>query len=156
MNQTIYEKDFNLWLETTINSLKNHDFETLDVKNLIEELQDLGKSDKNRLESNLTILLAHLLKLKVQYDAPEMMTRSWYNSIDEHRTRVNKQLAKIPSLKSYLNNAMDEAYRDARKLAIKEGKRASFGVRIPNEKEYPSICPFNLEQILDEDFYGIS
>ena len=155
MNPTIYEKDFNLWLESTINNLKNHNFENLDVENLIEELQDLGKSDKSRLESNLTILLAHLLKLKVQYDAPEMMTRSWYNSIDEHRTRVNKQLAKTPSLKSHLNNAIDEAYYDARKLAIKEGKRASFGVRIPHENEYPSTCPFDIEQILDEDFYRI-
>ena len=156
MSQTIYEKDFNLWLETTINNLQNHNFEALDVENLIEELKDLGKSDKSRLESNLTILIAHLLKLKVQYDAPEMMTRSWYSSVDEHRTRVNKQLIKMPSFKSYLNTAIDEAYRDARKLAIKEGKRASFGVRIPDENEYPTTCPFNIDQILDEDFYGIS
>lgn len=153
MTKILYEKDFHIWLDETINNLQNHQFEALDVENLVEELKDLGKSDKNQLESNLTILLAHLLKLKIQSDAPETITRSWYNSIDEHRNRVNKQLVKIPSLKVYLNTIIDDAYIDARKLAIKEGKRASFGVKIPSENEYPMICPFNLEQILNEDFY---
>jgi hypothetical protein len=156
MNQTIYERDFNLWLETTINNLKNHNFEALDIDNLVEELRDLGKSDQSSLESNLTILLAHLLKLKVQYDAPEMMKRNWDNSVDEHRTRIDQQLGKIPSLKRYFNTVIEQSYHTARKLAIKEGKRASFGVRIPNENEYPTTCPFDPEQILDEDFYGIS
>lgn len=153
MTNILYEKDFHVWLEETINNLQNHQFEALDIENLVEELRDLGKSDQNRLESNLAILLAHLLKLKVQSDAPESMTRSWYNSIDEHRNRINKQLVKMPSLKSYMNTIINESYLDGRKLAIKEGKRASFGVRIPEEDEYPEICPFNIEEILNEDFY---
>jgi hypothetical protein len=153
MTNILYEKDFHVWLDETINNLENHQFEALDIENLVEELRDLGKSDKNRLESNLAILLAHLLKLKVQSDAPESMTRSWYNSIDEHRNRINKQLVKMPSLKPYMNTIINESYLDGRKLAIKEGKRASFGVKIPEEDEYPEICPFNLEEILHEDFY---
>ncbi|EAZ91704.1 hypothetical protein CY0110_26273 [Crocosphaera chwakensis CCY0110] len=39
--------------------------------------------------------------------------------------------------------------------SFKEGKLAKFGVRIPQEHEYPESCPFTIEQILDEDFYGI-
>ncbi|MFM7792602.1 MAG: DUF29 domain-containing protein, partial [Microcystis panniformis] len=42
---------------------------------------------------------------------------------------------------------------DARQVAIKEGKLAQF-VRIPPENDYPKICPFSPEQILDENFYG--
>ncbi|HAO10142.1 MAG TPA: DUF29 domain-containing protein, partial [Planktothrix sp. UBA8407] len=49
---------------------------------------------------------------------------------------------------------LETAYIDGRRLAIKEGKRAQFGVRIPNQEEYSQICPFSIEQILDEDFYG--
>ena len=60
-----------------------------------------------------------------------------------------------PSLKSFLVEAIEKAYPDARKLAIKEGKLAKFGVRIPEQNEYPLICPFSIEQILDEDFYGL-
>ncbi|WP_442938296.1 DUF29 family protein [Nostoc sp.] len=51
--------------------------------------------------------------------------------------------------------AVEKAYPDAHKLAIKEGKLAKFGVRILQESEYPTVCPFSIDQILDEDFYGL-
>ena len=155
MSNISYEQDFLLWLEQTIQKLKNREFESLDVEHLIEELIDLGKSEKNALKSNLTILLAHLLKLTVQHDVPEMMKGSWYDSVVEHRQRVLNNLADTPSLKSFFPEALAKAYSDARKIAIKEGKLANFGVRIPQEKEYPQSCPFSIEQILDEDFYGL-
>jgi hypothetical protein len=99
-------------------------------------------------------LLAHLLKLKVQNDAPSSMKTSWYNSVIEHRQRVLDNLTDTPSLKSFLNEAVEKAYPDARKIAIKESKLARFGVRIPEESEYSMTCPFSIEQILNEDFYG--
>ncbi|MFM7580820.1 MAG: DUF29 family protein, partial [Microcystaceae cyanobacterium] len=46
------------------------------------------------------------------------------------------------------------SYSKSRKLAIKESKLAAFGIPIPNENNYPLICPFDLEQILNEDYYG--
>lgn len=155
MNQvkTLYENDFNLWLEYTIKQLEKQQFQALDIEHLIEELKDLGKSEKRSLESNLMILIAHLLKLKIQCDAPETIKSSWYNSIDEHRKRVKKQIKQTPSLKSYLETAIFECYNDSRDLAIKEGKRAKFGVIIPDEIVYPEVCPFTIEEILDDNFY---
>ena len=154
MSKTLYDQDFQKWIETTIYQLQKGDFSSLDIDNLIEELTELGKSEKRALESNLMILLAHLLKLKVQDDAPSSMKDSWYNSVIEHRQRVQKNLRDTPSLKSYLETAIKKAYPDAIKIAIKEGQLAKFGVRIPQENEYPKSCPFLQEQILDEDFYG--
>jgi hypothetical protein len=156
MSISIYEKDFNLWLELTIKQLESHEFAVLDTVNLIEELKDLGKAEKNALESNLMILLAHLLKLKIQSDAPETMKNSWYNSVIEHRKRIKKQLSKMPSLKPYLPKILEDSYADGKDIAIKEGKLASFGVRIPDESEYPHLCPFTIEEILDDEFYGAS
>ncbi|ACK68723.1 protein of unknown function DUF29 [Gloeothece citriformis PCC 7424] len=155
MTKPLYETDFNLWIETTINQLKNNQFESLDIHNLIDELKDLGKSDKNALESNLMILLAHLLKLTIQNDVPEMMKTSWYNSVIEHRKRIKKQIQKIPSLKPYLETIVNEAYTDGRDIAIRESKLAKHGISIPDESAYPENCPFTIEQILDEDFYGL-
>lgn len=155
MLANLYACDFNLWIEQTIQKLKNRQFEELDVEHLIEELQDLGKSEKRTLESNLMVLLAHLLKLKIQNDAPDTMTGSWDDSINEHRQRVQKSLRDTPSLKPYLATAVSSAYPDARKLAIRDGKKAKFGVRMPLENEYPNTCPFSIEQILDDNFYGI-
>ncbi|MEH2126627.1 DUF29 domain-containing protein [Nostoc sp.] len=150
-----YDRDLQLWIEQTIQQLQNHDFEALDIEHLIEELVDLAKAEKNALKSNLTILLAHLLKSRLGHDVPDSMKGSWYSSILEHRQRVLNNLADTPSLKSFLVEVVEKAYPDARKLAIKEGKLAKFGIQIPQESEYPTVCPFSIEQILDEDFYGL-
>lgn len=152
----LYENDFDLWLAQTVNQLKNQQFEQLDLEHLIEELTDLGKSNKRSLESNLIILIAHLLKLKIQHDAPEMMKGSWSDSVSEHRQRILYDLEEMPSLKSHLETAIAKVYPSSRKLAIKKGKRAKLGVRVPLEKEYPLDCPFTVEQILDEDFEGLA
>jgi hypothetical protein len=151
---SLYQKDFQLWIEQTIMQLKNRDFNALDINNLIEEITDLGKSEKKALSSNLMILLAHLLKLRIQEDAPDMMKDRWYGSVIEHRQRILVDLQETPSLKSYLPTALEKAYPNGRDIAIKEGKKAKFGVRIPSENEYPETCPFTIEQILDEDFFG--
>ncbi len=155
MSSNLYDRDLQLWIEQTIGQLKNREFESLDIEHLIEELVDLGRSEKNTFRSNLKILLVHLLKLQVQHDVPDTMKASWYSSVVEHRLRVLDNLTDTPSLKSFLSEALEKAYPDARKVAIKEGKLAKFGVRMPNESEYPIICPFAIEQILDEDFYGL-
>ncbi|WP_016950457.1 DUF29 domain-containing protein [Anabaena sp. PCC 7108] len=154
MSNTLYDHDLQLWISQTIQQLQNHEFESLDIEHLIEELVDLGKSERNTLRSNLKILLAHLLKLQVQHHVPDSMKASWYTSVVEHRQRVLDNLTDTPSLKSFLVEAVEKAYPDGRKIAIKEGKLAKFGVRVPEESEYPLTCPFLIEQILDEDFYG--
>jgi len=51
-----------------------------------------------------------------------------------------------------LETAIQSAYPDARKVAIKEGKLARFGVPVASEVVYPMTCLFTLKQILDEDF----
>ena len=154
MNNQLYERDFNVWRETIIKKIKQQDFNDIDWEHLLLELEDMGKSEKRSFLSNLTILIAHLLKLTVQADAPEMMKGSWYSSVTEHRFRVEKDLEENPSFKNYLHEVILVAYADAKKLAIKESKNAKLGVRKPNELEYPLDLPFTLEQLLDEDFYG--
>ncbi|PZV26684.1 MAG: DUF29 domain-containing protein [Snowella sp.] len=153
--QTLYDSDFQVWIEKTIDCLEKQQFNRLDIQHLIEELTDLGRSDRKELESNLMILMAHLLKLKIQNNVPEQMKGSWYDSVVEHRQRVYKNLRDTPSLKNYLETAIQSAYPDARKVAIKEGKLAKLGVPIPSEVVYPITCPFTLEEVLDEDFMGL-
>jgi len=150
----IYEQDFNLWQETTAKLIRERKFDEVDWDNLLAELEDMGKSEKRAFTSNLMILIAHLLKLKVQWDAPDTMKESWYNSVIEHRVRVKKQLRENPSFNNYFHEAIKDVYTDARKIAIKQGKLASKNVRKPNENEYPMDCPFTIEQLLDDDDFG--
>ena len=151
----LYEQDIELWRKTTIQQIRAQQFTEIDWEHLLEELEEMSKSDRQALTSNLVILIAHLLKLQVQFDAPDSMKGSWYESVNEHRFRVKDDLQEKPSLKSYLAPALTKAYPKARSLAIKDSKNAKWGVRQPSEKEYPVDCPFTLEQILDDDFYPL-
>ena len=64
--QTLCESDFQVWVEKTTDCLEKQQFNRLDIQYLIEELTDLGRFDRKTLESNLMILMADLLKLKIQ------------------------------------------------------------------------------------------
>ena len=150
----LYEKDFNLWREVIIKQIKDKNFQAIDWENLLIELEDMGKSEKRAFISNLTILIAHLVKLMIQKDATNSMKISWYNSITEHRFRIETDLKENPSFKYSIEESMTKAYKQAKRLAIKEGQKSKFGVRKPLPEEYPNLCPFTLQQLLDEDFYG--
>lgn len=69
----LYEQDYFSWLEVTAQLLRSGDLSELDRKNLAEEIEDMGRSEKRAVESNLKIVLMHLLKYKYQ---PEQRSNS--------------------------------------------------------------------------------
>lgn len=141
VNLTLYEKDYYLWLENTVQLLKDGQLSALDTNHLIEEIEDMGISQKNALESNLIVLLMHLLKWKYQ---PQKQTGSWRSSIREHRRRILKTFRNSPSLKRYFEETFDEAYQEARLQASDE-------TELPLDT-FPSECPFTQEEILNPDY----
>jgi hypothetical protein len=156
MTINLYEKDFAQWLSSQKAALKKNNWEAVDVEHLIENLE-MG-DPKNTLESDLLILIAHLLKLYIQSDAPDWMNKSWYDSIDEHRLRIQSALEKSGSLCHYLPDAVERVYPKARRLAIKEGKRAD-GRKVIKRKEsdYPTQLPDGwFDYLLDEDWYPVN
>ena len=60
----LYEVDDYLWIQKTIKLLKEKKFNELDTENLIEELEDLGRERKNKVESLLRQIIIHLLLLE--------------------------------------------------------------------------------------------
>ena len=61
--KTLYDTDYNLWVLETVKQLGKREFNALDLENLIEEVSDLSRRDKNKLKSLLRNLCEHLLKL---------------------------------------------------------------------------------------------
>ena len=139
--KTLYEQDFDLWIEETINLLKNRQLEQIDYEHLIEEIEDMGGNRKDALESNLEQVLIHLLKWKYQ---PSKRTNSWQYSIAEHSTRLNKAFMKSPSLKRYFDEVLVSCYKTARMLASKQT-----GLSVTT---FPINLPFTKENILDPDY----
>jgi hypothetical protein len=137
-----YERDFHSWIEKHISLLKTGKFDEIDAEHLIEELEDMGKSNIRELESRFVILIAHLLKWQFQ---PDKQSSSWHGSIDEQRVQLSRLLRKIPSLKRELQNAISDSYPDALYLAIKETKLS--------QSTFPQTCSYTIEQLLDKNFY---
>jgi hypothetical protein len=137
---SLYEQDYYLWLETTAKLLQEGQLCALDVANLLEEIEDMGRSEKRAFYSNLKILLMHLLKYSYQ---SEKRSNSWIASIVEHRQRIKKAFKESPSLQAYFIEIVNECYQDARELAA-----AETGLAID---AFPVEPPFTPEEILNSD-----
>ncbi|WP_448573402.1 DUF29 domain-containing protein [Trichothermofontia sp.] len=141
LSPTAYETDYLAWLETTIDHLRDRRYEQVDWANLIEELEDMGRSERRRLESNTIIILLHLLKWQYQ---PQARTGSWEASIIEHRRQVREALQTSPSLKSFLHDILAKCYFEAVKQARAE-------TQLPLVT-FPEACPYTIANLLDDNF----
>jgi hypothetical protein len=144
MDSTLYEKDILLWVEDTVSKLKKHDFENLDIKNLIEEVEALGISQKKELISRLMILLEHLLK-RLYVDSPYDYN-GWERTIRNQRAEIDLLISQVPSLQSRWEISFNDAWQRALLKVKKEYQKVSF----------PEKCPFEqtIETILNEDIWG--
>jgi hypothetical protein len=139
--QSLYERDFCMWVEEQVRLLRQGTLERLDVVNLVEEIEDLGIGAMKAVKSNLVIVLLQLLKHQIQ---TRRRSRSWQANIVEHRQRLRDDVRSSPSLRGYARAVFDEAYADARARAI-----AQTGL---SERTFPPASPYTLEQTLDPGF----
>jgi hypothetical protein len=138
---TAYDSDYFLWSAHQAALLRQGRLTLLDIDNLAEEIESLGKSDRRALMSQVQRLLVHLLKWQFQ---PRRRSVSWESSIETAREEMSRIVEDSPSLKSAIEAGMDREYKSARRKAARE-------TNLP-EANFPSLCPYSLMQILDEDF----
>ena len=136
-NYPAYDVDYAAWLAAQLEALRGGRFDRLDLEHLIDEVRGLGNSDFLRLESAIKVVLVHLLKWDIQTDH---RTRSWADSITEHRARVQDELDRSPSYRARLDDAIGRAYRRARTKAHKE-------TRLPR-RVFPEACPYVWDDIM--------
>jgi len=96
---TLYENDFVAWCEATAAKLRNKELDDLDFENLIEEVENLARSDRRELKNRLVVLFAHLLK-RIYVNLPENFN-GWELTIIEQRQQIKGLLQDSPSLKPY-------------------------------------------------------
>ena len=140
-SQQLYEEDFWLWTQTMVEALRSGSFSQLDLQNLAEEVESLGRSDRRELQSRLTVLLMHLLKWQFQSD---MQSGSWRGTLAEQRIRILKLLKESPSLRSFFEASVEECYDDAKVKASEET-----GLVMAT---FPRTCPYAIENILSIEF----
>ena len=122
--------------------LKTGHWQEVDIENLIEEVESMGRSEKRSLESRLIVLITHLLKWQYQ---PVRRGKSWELTIKGQRVNCLDVLEDNPSLKSKLDELFIKAYYRAKLEAAKET-----GL---DEDYFPEECPYTLTQLFDSKYY---
>ncbi len=137
-----YNADFYAWILHNAALLRAGKVSEIDVENIAEELESMGRSEKREFVNRLAILFSHLLKWEFQ---PELQGKSWQYTIEEQRMKVIELLEDSQSLKHEIKKKVDYAYKQALILAAKETGLA--------KKTFPQTCPFVLEDCLSEGFF---
>src|SRR5437867_3247732 len=136
-----YDADFFAWTQRTAALLRARRFDEVDVENAAQEIEDMGRRDLRELNGRLQVVLAHLLKWQLQ---PQKRTASSQTALLTQRFKIDDLLRDSPSLRAKLPDDLPRNYEHAvRRAALETGLRAD---------QFPSRCPFSLEQILDQDF----
>ena len=136
-----FEDDFCAWVEQQAAFLREGRLAAIDFKNIAEELSDMGKLERVRIESALKVLLMHMLKWDQQ---PERRSRSWASTISEQRKRIARWLKQSPSLKRRTLDMVQFGYDIARNWAATE-------THLPDD-EFPRECPYTWDDIMNRPF----
>ncbi len=136
-----YDEDFSRWAFEQANALRNGDYAGLDIENIAEELETLGRGEFSALRSALAVIVMHMLKWDHQ---PERRSRSWAISIRVQRNHAEDQIRENPSLKPRLGEALTGAYRTARLTAANET-----GLPI---RTFPPDCPYTWADVTERPF----
>jgi len=141
----LYERDYYAWILDQVRALRERRTGEIDWENVAEEIEDLGKSEKRALESQLARLVEHLLKFR---HAPAATRRrnqqGWDISIEDARHKVRRSLKDSPSLRSRVGEIFDEAYQDGRRAAL-------VSMELPRSA-IPDSAPWSFEQAMDDAF----
>ena len=138
----LYERDFAEWAIGQAELIRAGRLVDLDMENLAEEIESLGKEQYARIHSSIRVILLHMLTWDHQ---PERRTRSWVQSIRNQRDIIEDQIEMSPSLRRRRQEAVAGAYRRARLRAADET-----GLRLSS---FPAECPYPLDEILDRRFH---
>lgn len=142
MEVSNYNTDFYAWCMQQAKFLENGEYKNLDLENLKEEIESMGRKEINELKNRLIVLIFHLLKWQFQV---ERQGNSWKNTIKEQRRQIQFTLKDSPSLKSKIDSILDEVW----KYAVVD---ASDETNLPKDA-FPNKPIWTLKEILDDDFY---
>jgi hypothetical protein len=137
--KNLYEQDFYAWCFSQAEAIRDNRFVDVDILNLAEEIESVGRGEKRELKNLLALLFMHLLKCIYQ---EERLSSSWIGTICRMRDQIKDLLKENPSLKPEFEPIAQRAYATARWDACQETGISS--------KVFPIDMPFTIEQALDD------
>jgi hypothetical protein len=143
-----YDDDFYAWTQhqaAVLREMPTAD-NRFDREHVAEEIEDLGKSERDAVRSQVDRIIEHLLKL--QYSPAEEPRLGWMRSIADARRILGDKLT--PTLRRDIETRLGVLYDDARyqaELALRE-----FG-EMEQTMRFPPECPYSVDQILQKRWY---
>jgi len=139
---SLYENDFYGWTQQQAQALRQRRFEALDMDNLIEEIESIGRGEIRLLENHLTVLLMDLLQWKFW---PERRGLQLEADIMRERRKIVNHLEENAGLNALLTDILDDAYDSSIFMAARE-------TGMPPET-FPSRCPWTFEEAMHADIW---
>lgn len=134
------EDDFETWCYQQAELLRHRRFSEVDLPNLVEELDSMGREQRLALTSSYRLLISHLLKWQFQ---PERRTRSWAVTITRERANIEEREASNKSMAGEAKRIVEEVYGKAVREAMKETELA--------RDAFQADCPYSLDFLRDHD-----
>jgi hypothetical protein len=141
--QSLYDRDFALWVAEQAQALKERRTAELDWDNLVEEVDALGRSDRRAIRSCLENALLHMLKLAYWVSERERNENLWREHLINARDGIVKVIEDSPSLRIYPAEILSKSYSAALRRAQ----------TLIGRQDLPDGCPWLLERVLDEGFW---
>jgi hypothetical protein len=146
----LYDEDFHAWAGHQAEALRRlqatHPSLPLDFEHLIEEVEDLAKSDLRAARSQLVRMLSHLLKL--EYSCVDRPRRQWLISVDDARRELRDIMT--ATLRNSIEPHLAELYDDAR-LATRRGLLDHD--EVDAAAVLPAVLPYTFDQLLTRRWY---
>jgi|SRR5580700_559637 hypothetical protein len=118
--RTLYHEDFVAWSQQQAEALRSTaqggTNQALDWKNLAEEIESLGRSERRELGSRVRTIIEHLLKL--EYSTVAEPRSGWRSSVRSTRVEIEDILETSPSLKNGLDSAVAAELKRAIRLVV--------------------------------------
>ena len=137
-----YDSDFYAWAMEQAALIRAGKLAAVDLENVAEEIECMGKREKRELINQLVVLLLNLLTWRCQ---PGFRCRSWAISINILRDHLRDHLNDSPSLKDKLPEAIADAYETAVVKAIGETGLS--------EDTFPATCLWSFAEMIDDDYW---
>lgn len=133
------EQEYDRWLENQVDCLKAGDFAGLDLKNLIEELEALGRAEKSAVKSLAFQILIHLLLIHYWTEESVYNKNHWQAEVNAFKYQLSDKLT--TNYKLFLADNLDKIYAKARTNAILKSNLKG--------DRFPISCPYQIEDLID-------
>ncbi len=143
-----YHDDFYAWTQHQAEVLRSLEVadNRFDREHVAEEIEDLGKGERDAVRSQIRRIIEHLLKLA--YSPAEPPRFDWIETVFDARQTLSDKIS--PTLRRDAELVLGKLYADGRKRAAESLRRYGEPAAAAS---LPQACPFLLDDVCRDDWY---